>query len=868
MADKTNTISTEVGDITIPAWASEATMSRVAGYAAAEAKTNAKFAKIMQKAGGNLQELQKEIAGLIQVSAADNRNDQAAQKKTEQFADRVVDAASSLTKTMKFFEKSEQPLSAMVDGASGLAKGLQKAGKGFDFTFGLMDNTGTAYKALGVAADVAIDAALAYAGWNAAKIEQFAQAQARIIDAGVVFNQGAESFDDIRKLTIATGVTYTALIDNVHQFGEGMLGLGTTMSSGVDQFTKFYASLDQVAENFGDLGLQSKEMQAQYAEYLVFARRTGRINSDLNNSAEEVNNSFINLQIEAGAVANLTALTRAEAMRRKMQAYGDFGEAALTSMRDLGLTDAANTADALIQSLGTIAPESEMFNTVLQAVTQEAFEKSGNLGEFDISARLQSMSPGLEAAIDSVYPNFISGLEEIMQNSDSNAASTYIFQALEKADLSRMASISADSTSIAGQIQAIQAQNNILLKRFGQLAEPNALEEEMSKQKKNLKEAGKVTQEMNNMTRRFLEMQETLTLDMATTAAAFDRITGFFTDETKKLMDIANLGQEVNDFGGIGGQANQHIVAAQGGVISNTAPDSAITERVEGSDANETTQASVAAHNELLGNEITPEQLSGFTTLHNAENTAAQLNTLQPIMRQRLLSALADFETQYAGSDKKITVSMGNVAIGPDGEINFQNQGMGVSILAMAGDTAMGNDDSGFYSSPEFQSILQNNMLSSSATPGLGQIVPLEAESASGDYNQFFIDTQGGNLTAPTAHINDNVIPQNRMFGGPVQAGKPYFVGDKLGLDTAEIFVPDQSGTIINNNQVTNSIGQLSDRLTNSQNNSIINSTTDLSGLLESKKQVINNVKILQSIIKRLNSDGNYKTAVDMMNSR
>ena len=49
-----------------------------------------------------------------------------------------------------------------------------------------------------------------------------------------------------------------------------------------------------------------------------------------------------------------------------------------------------------------------------------------------------------------------------------------------------------------------------------------------------------------------------------------------------------------------------------------------------------------------------------------------------------------------------------------------------------------------------------------------------------------------------------------RKMGGPVIAGQPYIVGDEKGLDTAEIFVPNVNGSIVNNMRTQKIIQTLS----------------------------------------------------------
>ena len=88
-----------------------------------------------------------------------------------------------------------------------------------------------------------------------------------------------------------------------------------------------------------------------------------------------------------------------------------------------------------------------------------------------------------------------------------------------------------------------------------------------TKLKTNLKAAGKVTMEMNHMTRRFLEVQETFTMDMETVAGMFNKVYDLFGKSSKKLTSLAALKeQETNDFGGIGADINDATVAITGGV--------------------------------------------------------------------------------------------------------------------------------------------------------------------------------------------------------------------------------------------------------------------------------------------------------------
>lgn len=57
-----------------------------------------------------------------------------------------------------------------------------------------------------------------------------------------------------------------------------------------------------------------------------------------------------------------------------------------------------------------------------------------------------------------------------------------------------------------------------------------------------------------------------------------------------------------------------------------------------------------------------------------------------------------------------------------------------------------------------------------------------------------------------------------RKMGGPVSAGKPYIVGDQLGMKTAEIFVPSSDGTVISNPKTKNLLRNITPNKTKKTN--------------------------------------------------
>lgn len=1013
MAEKTHSIQTPGGPIEVPAWASEETMNRIVAYASAQSKTDAKFTKLIKKAGGNINELAHEISELIEATQVDNKQDERSEKKQLDISRSISGFGEKLNGTMKFFEQTDKPLTAMVDGVSALVKGTKNTLGKMNLFEGLNP---TLLAGLKTSANVGIDAALAYAGWNAGKLEQFAKAQAGIIDAGVVFSNGAEGFDELRKRTISTGNTYTSLIENIHQFGEGMLGLGSNMAEGVQNFSKFYGALDEAAEGLGDLGLSSKDMQSQYAEYIAFARRTGIINKDINSSANDVNSEFINLQIEAGAIANMTSLSRAEAMRRQLGAFNDYGDAAVKTMRELGLVGHAEASSAIVRNLGLMAPDSTMVSKLLEATQIEMMANRTNPENIDISTMLQEIAPGMEAALDSSMPGLVNGIESMLQSGTANNDDVrdFLFKTIKNAETdANQYSITAN-----GAVNALMLSNAqeliVLQRKMGNLADGEDYKAEVKNQRKTLKDAGKITKEMNNMTRRFLEIQETLTLDMATTSAMFNKLTGGFEAESKKLLELTMLDQEVNDFGGIGGDLLSHAAAYKGEMVASTNYEE--KEQVVNTGDSKQVVAAKTEYNEGMA-EVTEADFEGFTQIRNIKNTVAQLNSVNPQYRKRLLEFLKDFEEEYKGTDKKVQVSKG-MTEKLEGDVDtYENSGLAASLMFTDGDDIQGGD-------AKFNGRDNKKLVNLAKDAGLvfgdgkdvGKSMPIMKEYSQEDDGGYLGRAFDQALSLVQAkekgvgEFKDGVVvetdPPKMKNGGRANAGQPYIVGDQLGMNTAELFVPDQSGTIVSNKDLKENaksngadsiiIEQLQQRLqesesyigrsvsltfeqmyqriqeiqntnadsdaslsltfkqmqqrlqelentnaesdaslsltyeqmqqrlrelgnkvkatedlsitdtfqnlqlqiqqlqindensvgpsmysalssaikdiglnlTKTQDPAIMNKATDLSGLLDSKKQVISSLKSLQSIIKRLNNSNNLNIDIDMMNSR
>ena len=540
--------------VAIPQWASESTMQQIAGFMSATNKVDQKFVKLIDSLGGDMASMQRAISSLTTTVRQDDTNDDARERASKKFTDSVVGAAKSMDRASRFFGDAEKPLSGLKEAASSVWDSLRNSSLGSDWIGGLLNSNNRLLSVAGASIDVAADAFLAFAGWNAAKYEQFAQAQASAIDLGIMLQGGAREYDNLRFQAQAGGITYTRLLEVSGQYGDAMLGLGATMGTGTQRFSSMFSQLNDAADRYGDLGMTSTQMVDAYAEYLSYARRTGRLNRNMNATAEEINNEFINLQIETSAIASLTSLSRSEAMRMQLQAYNIQGEAAVFSLREAGLPGQATVADAMIRSLGMVKGDSAELNRLLEVYQQQLMTYKNDMGNFDLDAAL---GPSLSAAINTVLgEGFITNLEEMTRNGEmsSEEVLSFVVNTFNQANTDAKFSTNAAADSIAGLVRNIQAASISIQRNFGNLGDAENLANQEQQTRTNIGQAGRVTAELNSMTRRFLEMQEALTLNMDTTATAFDTLLSGMRNARSvfdRILESVQGEENTNDFGGI-----------------------------------------------------------------------------------------------------------------------------------------------------------------------------------------------------------------------------------------------------------------------------------------------------------------------------
>ena len=714
-----------------------------------------------------------------------------------------------------------------------------------------------------------------------------------MIDSGILFNGGAAAYDELRKGIQATGNTYLHLSNTLGTFSDGMLGLGDSVSSGSMQFSKYYQQLDETAESFGDLGMSSKDMLTAYGEFISFQRRTGQFHKSLNLGAQEMNNTFIDMQIEAGAVANLTSLTRQEAMRASMEALDDYGSAAQRELIKNGFPEAAEVQKEIAQGIKLMTAKAPDLQGLLDAYNIAAFKSVGDPENFDMSAVLENISPGLEAQLMYMNVDIVNDIERMTKSGIAPAEGflSYIVNALSNADQTKLAAAATGGSEFTSAILSLGAQFSEVEKDLGNLADSQKIEDQIVTSQRDLAESGKTVKAMNEMGEKFIAVQEALTVDMENTAKLFDMLTTGLKEGKKqldKLIVLAGFGDELNDFGGAGGD-NERVAEAISGIVPDTSsvqrpaydPD---TERQVDSNV-EVDRASdagaiITAMQENEG-KLTLEMLesAGFEYVKNLEGVVAYINTVDQGFAEKLIVALDTYEekmdavVEAGGPAQYINMTGGRTeqGVNEDGTLmpeTAQNAGVIAQFVVTDEDGNLGSRNaydivSESFSAADLTTGVNPETASSTPDQNLGVVTPHDGNGGYEKADHSLLKFGEEDITTDTvaeSSLGEGVTltgeaPQRKQ-GGPVAAGLPYIVGDELGMDTAEMFVPNQSGKIVSNKDLKDQITEATDLIDAEEINDYVAETNKrLEQLIEENNMIIgensmlfDNNKILSNI--------------------
>ena len=543
MAKQTNILLPDGSTISVPAWATETTL---VGMAQQMQRTNVLTSEMLngvKEMSDMDDEVIKAINNTINAVKTNTETD-LNQSKAKNSG--VIGAVKAVNNTATFFGDAEKPMSSMVGALKTLSKNMDGPnGKGGLAKLTKHLKLDGFFKKFGGAMDVAADVALAWAGWNAAKFEQFAEVQQKMIDSGSIFYDSAGEFDKLYEQSFRSGVTYNAFADTVSNYGSTMTALGGNVSKGSKKFLGMFKSLSEVTDDMGDLGMQNAELMNQYAAYLEMARITGQIDSNsMEDQGKKLGASFANLVVESTALASLTKLNRNEILAAKVAAMSDVRLSAGTNiLRQQGLEDQAISVENISKQIAEIAlaaegPGKQAFENLGEAINVATMAYSRNIGNFTLEgyldqgtlATLQSVAPGLTDTIAmKIREGTLAG----------DGVQNFLINEVSKIDTSKRFSQSAEG--YGKEIQGLQGTILRFNKDFKAVIGKN--QEDIKKlneeTKKKLEAAGTTVEAMNDAAKMFLTAQEAITLPLNKLSAGVESVSQWFEENTTMITEAS-----------------------------------------------------------------------------------------------------------------------------------------------------------------------------------------------------------------------------------------------------------------------------------------------------------------------------------------
>ena len=519
--------------ISVPAWASEETLEKLSSILDRNNDLTDLMVKHLGGLGKDAAEFQESLEKLRKQKI------KTAKKQTDDINKRTQELGKTLTGIMSKFQDTDKPLTAMVDMASDLgAAGADATGKLLQGSAGLGKFSGVMGSVGKVMGDIGT-AGAAYAGFVAGKIEQFAEVQRSLIDSGAIFFESSQAFDDLRRRSYDSGLSYQELGKVVSSYGVALQALGNGVTGGTDKFVTMMTDLNIAADQLGDFGLTSNDMATAYAEYIDVMRVTNSINRDTNQAQQDLQQGFSNLMVETTALANLTGENRSDILKRQMSALKDVEIAGgISILKERGQLGQAKVAEEIAKQFALIAPEtgavgkefSDAFNNAL-------LDSADNIGRFDIKTKL---SGNMQGAIDKAMPELLNKINEAVRTGNIEDAGTFLTNAFMEMQQKAEGAGLAERGTYIDLYNQLKAAGVALKLSKGKLegmtdADMEALSEEA---KKKLRESGKSTVAMNNLTTNFLKMQDALIPNLASASDSLVNITETINAGADKISDF------------------------------------------------------------------------------------------------------------------------------------------------------------------------------------------------------------------------------------------------------------------------------------------------------------------------------------------
>lgn len=306
--------------LNLPQWATEQTLQSLASVLRANNSSRDILINAVNAQTMDIDGLEKATQELSETT------EEAARKRNSGVSKALKNVTRRFTNFATSLDDTSKPLSKVHDMAEKFTGFLGDASaKGYAGNKALqktVDGMSGFWKGTAKAAGVIGDGFMAYAGFLAAKVEQYAVAQQTMIDSGAIFFDSAQRFEEIRLLSYEAGVGYQQMAETIQKFGKGIQSMGDGVSGGSLQFARQFDRINSDLDNFGDFGLTNTQMLEGFAEFVDASRLSGNMDRLMANEGEGLRAGYTDLLKETSMLATVTAFSRKELISSTMEAMG------------------------------------------------------------------------------------------------------------------------------------------------------------------------------------------------------------------------------------------------------------------------------------------------------------------------------------------------------------------------------------------------------------------------------------------------------------------------------------------------------------------------------------------------------------------
>ena len=312
--------------VQVPEWAKESTLQSLLAVIKSNDQARNLVIQAMNVTADDIGKLERATDDLKKVEK------ETAYNQAQTIGDTVRNLSNRAVGVIQQLGDTSKPLSSMSNMAKQFKDTIASSDQTNKRAAGMIDSFTNATSGFGeklvAGTGIVTDAFLAYGGFLAAKVEQFAEAQQNMIDSGAIFFENAQVFQHLREVSAQSGVGYQQMAKTINQYGRTVQALGDGVSGGSVVFAETFNQLNQANNAYGDFGQTSSEMLDTYAKYIDIMRLTGQSQQLLANDGAGLTTGYQQLMLENSALAAATSFNRKTLLDTTFEALSDVNFAA------------------------------------------------------------------------------------------------------------------------------------------------------------------------------------------------------------------------------------------------------------------------------------------------------------------------------------------------------------------------------------------------------------------------------------------------------------------------------------------------------------------------------------------------------------